>query len=64
MAAINSLIVRLRTSGTPSSGTRGEVYFGIGTREWCLGKGTATRFSKGDTDTFHLEALDDLHVEP
>ena len=36
MAAIDSLVVHVRTANTPGAGTDDQVYFDIGTRQWRL----------------------------
>ena len=63
MAALRSLIVRIKTKDTPNSATGPQVFFGIGAREWMLDNPSRDDFERGQIDTFVLQELSGLRVE-
>ena len=63
MAAVASLIIKVKTKSSPGSATDDQVYLGIGTREWMLDNPDKNDFEKGKTDTFVLQDLTGLQVE-
>ncbi len=65
MAAIDSLVVHVRTDNAPGAGTDDQVFFDIGTRQWRLDNIGRIDFQPGATDTFELElnsALDTADI--
>jgi hypothetical protein len=58
MAALDSLVVHIRTDNIPGAGTDDQVFFDIGTRQWRLHHIGRNDFAPGATDTFDLASGD------
>jgi hypothetical protein len=59
MTHIDNIVATINTKNVTNAGTNGEVYLGIGGREFRLNQ-SGDQFKKGDTDVFKIGSASDI----